>query len=90
MPPINTPAKSCILDVGKYPQTAQLVTGIKAAFADGAVFVSLVQDAELVATIPSRAAAEQAMARRVAEHWATSPEVIDELAASFQEAPKKW
>lgn len=83
-------AKSIIMNVVEYPQTAQLVVGLKAAFAEGVEIVSLVDNAQVVATIPSQASAEQALARRVAEHWAASPEVIDELAASFREEPKKW
>lgn len=81
---------SSLLELERFPQTAQLIEAVNEQFAKGAESVSLVKDSQIIGTLLSRDAAQKALARKVAEQWLANPDILDDLATSLNEEAEDW
>jgi hypothetical protein len=81
---------SSVIDINRYPATAELLAAAEMEFAKGATSVVLVKGTEVRMIGLAREASEQALARKIADQWLKNPDVLKDLAASLEEKPKEW
>ena len=79
-----------LIEINRFPETNQLMAAVNEQFMKGEESVCLVEGSSIIGTMLSRAAAQKAMARRVAEQWMDNPDVIRDLGESLQETPEAW
>jgi len=79
-----------LIHIEQFPQTSQLVAELRSEFAKGADTLVIVDNDQILGTFLSREATQKALARKIAEQWVRSPDMLGNLADSLEEQPKKW
>jgi hypothetical protein len=79
-----------LVHIERFPETSQLVAEVKSQFAGGSDSLVFVVNDQILGTFVSRGATQKALARKVAEQWIRDPEILEGLANSLEEQPRKW
>jgi hypothetical protein len=81
---------SSLIKIEEYKESDRLIDAFEQQFQNGCEQINVVRGNRIVGVMVSREVAEQMLARKVAEHWISNPDVIDDLRESLAEEPEDW